>query len=203
MCLAFYCVYIRFFWFFNNSFVLKCCGFLLRVIFEVAEAFNFALFQDVNCRLFIRFLVSSISLKSGLILFCAMVLLQNQMMVSIIENEKDLSLSYQLSRNFWSWLLIVGSRSSTRPFGTILASRHVVKKLLCNSYCAFLSFSFFSVIAWYPECFLLWYKDDRRLEFTFPYFSTKVEVDGSLTIVFGVSLSSGTLLLFFWLLPVL
>ena len=114
--------------------------------------------------------------------FPAMVLPQNWTMFPIIEYENSLSLSYQLSRNSWPWLTTAGSRSSKSPLGTILDSRYLVKKLLCDSYRTCSSFNVLSLIAWYPACLVLWYVDDRRLGFIFTGSSTKIAVDSSLTI---------------------
>ena len=99
-CLAFYCACVKMFCFYNNILVLNCCGFLLRVIFQVAELFQFALFKGVYCCLLNCFYSFSILSNFWLfihdlemcsqfeisIFFSAMVLSQ-KWIISITENE--------------------------------------------------------------------------------------------------------------------
>ena len=132
----------------------------MRIIFQVVELFKFASLQGVNCSSQIDWLFFSISLRYCLFIDDFKVSSQFNISICFLRMEDDyhhwkwkcLSLSYKSFRNFWSWLSIVGSRWSTRSLGTILASRHLVNNLLCDTYHAYLSFNLFSLIAWYPAC---------------------------------------------------
>ena len=114
----------------------------------------------------------------------------------IIENEEDLSLSKQLSRNFCSWLPTVGSRSHRRCFGYYFSFKiSTWKAFVWFIWCLF---NVFSLSAWYPICLAWWYVDDRRLWFTLNSFSTKIAVDNSLTKTFGAYSFFYTFLLLLW-----
>ena len=84
-------------------------------------------------------------------------------MSSNMEMEKVLSFPYELSRNSWSWLPIVGSNSNIESFGMTFFSMHFAKKILCNQYFALLSLSWLCSIAYFPLLLAYWIAGDSKL----------------------------------------